>query len=292
MEKTEVHIVPQLSVNARIQEYAVGIFSLIRSRSAVKKAIKRGEIFLDGKPAETSDWVKEGQNIEFRPALQKKKIFRLNLNIIFEDQYIAVIEKPAGIPTSGNFFRTVESALSFNLEASSALDALPRPLPAHRLDNPTSGLLIIAKTADSLVRLNRDFEEKKIVKLYSAIVLGNPPDEKIIRLDIEGKTAVTRLKKKNHFMVEETDLSLLQVIPETGRTHQIRIHLSSSGYPILGDNQYKGTTEKIKSKGLHLSATGLQFNHPQTKKLMDFEISPCSNFQKTLNLGNISLKQF
>ncbi|HET8855832.1 MAG TPA: RluA family pseudouridine synthase [Salinimicrobium sp.] len=284
MEKTEAHIVPRLPGEIRIQEYAVGIFYLIKSRSAVKKAIKRGEILLEGKPAETSDWVKEGQKIEFRPTVRKEKIFRLNLNILFEDQFISVIEKPAGLPTSGNYFRTLQRALPFNLEPSSALDALPRPLPVHRLDNPTSGLLIIAKTADALVRLNRDFEEKKISKLYSAIVLGNPPEEKTITLDIEGKPAVTRLKKTGHFIVEETDLSLLQIFPETGRTHQIRIHLSRSGFPILGDTQYNGTTEKIKSSGLHLSATGLQFEHPQTKKQMNFEIPPGGNFQNTLNM--------
>ncbi|UJH90513.1 hypothetical protein LZ575_17150 [Antarcticibacterium sp. 1MA-6-2] len=132
MKILETHIVPAISEEIRLQDYAPQVFKIISSRSGIKKAIKREEILIDGKIGKTSDWVKPNQKIELlQQEKQEKKIFQLKLEVVFEDQYLAVVNKPAGYPTSGNFFKTIENALPFNLQASQEDDSLPYPLPVH-----------------------------------------------------------------------------------------------------------------------------------------------------------------
>jgi 23S rRNA-/tRNA-specific pseudouridylate synthase len=91
---------------------------------------------------------------------EPKKVFKLKLEVLLQDEYLAIVNKPSGIPTSGNYFRTVENALPYNLSPSTQIDALPHPRPVHRLDNPTSGLLLIAKTRTAQTILSRDLQNK------------------------------------------------------------------------------------------------------------------------------------
>ncbi|PRX52168.1 RluA family pseudouridine synthase [Salegentibacter salegens] len=274
MKIKETHIVPAITEKIRLQEYAVSIFASLPTKSSLKKALKKELILLDGQPAKTSDWIKEGQKIEFlEPEEQNKKVFSLKLEIIFEDEFLAVIHKPAGIPTSGNYFKTVENALAFNLKKSTVKDALPSPLPVHRLDNPTSGILLIAKSKAAQVALNRLFEEKEIQKSYQALVLGTLPTSVTLNDRIEEKEAETSIEVLEHFLLKNENFSLVKAFPKTGRTHQIRIHLSTHGNPIVGDKIYGKTSEFIKKGGLFLAATGLEFQHPVTKENMAFELS-------------------
>ena len=280
MKILETHIVTTLQEKIRLQEYAVDIFKSIPSRSGIKKAIKREEILIDGQIAKTSDWIKEGQKIELlQQEIKLKKIFRLKLEIIFEDDYFAVVNKLPGYPTSGNYFKTIENALPFNLKISEQPDALPYPLPVHRLDTPTGGLLLIAKTRFAQTKLYQAFETKEIEKTYMALVHGTTPATAIFQDKIDQKSALTRIQTLNSFCFKNEDYSLLEVHPDTGRTHQIRIHLSQHGFPIVGDKEHGSSSDPFSKKGLYLAAIGLRLQHPITDEPLEFKIKIPRKFE-------------
>lgn len=281
MRILEIHIVPKIDKKIRLQEYAPGIFKSITSRSGIKKAVKRGQILLNGQPAKTSNWIQEGQKLELLfPENRVKKIFKLPLEVIFEDQHLAVVNKPAGVPTSGNYFRTLENALPFNVQKSEEKDALPSPLPTHRLDNPTSGLLICAKTRKSLTELHKAFKENQIQKTYSALVKAKTEKEFVIDSLIDDKEARTRGKTIEYYQFREESFSLVELFPETGRTHQLRIHLSQLGHPIVQDELYGGISKAFQKKKLFLIASGLEFLHPVTGEEIKLRLSIPKKFRK------------
>ncbi len=259
----EKHIVPKGEYHIRIQEYAGTVFKKLQSRSAVKKCIAKKGLYINGMPAQTSDWIKEGQLIELvATENQLKKVFQLQLEIIFEDEHLALINKPAGFPTNGNYFKTIENALPFNLKKTSQKDALNYPTPVHRLDNPTSGILIIAKTKSAQIHLHQQFENKSIQKTYHAVVAGKISGFGLINTTINNQEALTEFKTiKQIKAIQNGHLSLVQLFPKTGRTHQLRIHLSELGYPIVGDKLY-ATKNIMMHKGLFLAATKIIFTHP------------------------------
>ena len=285
MKIKETHIVPKLSEEIRLQEYAAKIFKSITTRSAVKKAIKKQRILINGKSGHTGDWILEGQKIELLNIENQQKTFELKLEVVYEDEHIAVINKPAGYPTSGNYFKTIKNALPFNLKASNAIDQLENPLPAHRLDNPTSGILLCAKTNKALIELNRQFQQKEIQKTYTAIVEGDFPDSTInFKDDIEGKPAATSVKLLKKLVIKSTNLSLVEAKPLTGRTHQIRIHLATNGFPILGEKIYGSPIHQFK-KGLFLASTAVSFKHPADLSKASFKINFPKKFERfTKNL--------
>lgn len=281
MKIKETHIVPAIAEKIRLQEYAVSIFTSLPTKSSLKKALKKELILLNGQTAKTSDWIHEGQKIELlEPKIEEKKVFTLKLEIIYEDEFLAIIHKPAGIPTSGNYFKTIENALPFNLKESKAKDALPAPLPVHRLDNPTSGLLLIAKSKAVQVDLNRLFEEKKIQKSYHALVLGSLSASVILKEKIEEKDAETHIEVLEHFQLKNENFSLVKAFPKTGRTHQIRIHLANHGNPIVGDKLYGKPSESIKKGVLFLAASGLEFIHPVNKNNLNLELPLPKKFRE------------
>lgn len=262
-----------------MQEYAVSIFSSITTKSALKKAIKREEVLLNGAPANTSDWIEEHQKIELlQPDIPTKKIFCLKLNILFEDDFLAVIDKPPGIPTSGNYFRTIENALPFNLAPSPEVDVLPYPMPVHRLDNPTAGLLLVAKTRNAQTFLNRAFQNKEIQKTYTAIVGGLHPQDAVYTDEIENKEAQSKVVLLKNINKAGRDFSLVEITPQTGRTHQIRIHLSGNGFPIVGDKEYGGSAEF--QGGLYLFSSGVKFKHPVSLKLIEIQLPLPKKFRE------------
>lgn len=284
MKIKEIHIVPAISEKIRLQEYGVSIFASLPTKSSLKKALKKEIILLDGKPAKTSDWIIEGQEITLLEIENTvKKVFSLPLEVLFEDDGLAVVHKPAGIPTSGNYFKTINNALSFNLKESKAVDALPAPLPVHRLDNPTSGLLLIAKSKSAQVALNRLFQERKIQKTYHALVVGKVERDFRIKTPIAEKNAETAIEVIAHYLIKGSHFSMVKALPKTGRTHQIRIHLSEHGHAIVGDKLYGKASEIIKSGGLFLTATGLEFQHPITGEQLRLEQNLPKKFKK---IGN------
>lgn len=279
------HIVPHAVANIRLSDYAVGIFPQIPSKKGLKKAIKQGAIYINGQKAATGTWVKTGQKIDLVFVDKKPpKIYQLNLPIVFEDTHFAIIVKPAGIVVSGNQFRTIQNALLHNLTPSNQTDALQLPRPVHRLDHATSGLLLIAKTATAIRQLSQQFEQKMIQKRYQAIVIGKPITLKgKIEKAIDGKIALTQYEVLQTVPSLKTNfLSLLNLYPLTGRTHQLRIHLANLGHPILGDKLYHGEQPLLQGKGLFLCAVELSFLHPIHKKDMRFCIESPPKFNYRL----------
>ncbi len=283
MQILQEHIVPEGIPRIRLLDYTLQVFSIIPSRSQMKKIIKRGGVLVDGKVGQKSDWVAENQKIILTDSEAKPpKPLDLKLDIIYEDEHLAIINKPAGIEVSGNKFFTVQNALMTNINSSSEPDTLKWPVPVHRLDMPTSGLLLIAKTASSVMRLGQQLEARQVQKKYHAIVAGNIPEIGEINSDIDGQKALTSFKciKRCHSLKVKW-LSLVELTPHTGRTHQLRIHMADYGFPIVGDRKYNNGPLLI-GKGMFLTAIGLSFLHPHNNNLMNIIINPPNKFNTLL----------
>lgn len=280
----ETHIVPDMIPRERFLDYSVKVIKTLSSRNSIKKAIKNGELLLDGEMVVGGTWLQPGQKIELLEIKNKPpKAFDMKLEVIFEDENLAIIHKPAGISVSGNKYITIQNALISNLQNSKEPDALKWPRPVHRLDYGTSGLLLIAKTTSALAQLGRQFEERMIRKKYRAIVVGKLDGEGEINEKIDQKEAVTKYKVISKVRSLYTDwVSLVEVYPETGRTHQIRIHMAHIGHPVLGDGKYGTKMKLLKGKGLFLAAVGLNLNHPVTKEPTSFLIDMPEKFTKRL----------
>jgi len=266
MKILKSHEVPEGIEQVRFSDYAVEVFTIIPSRNGIKKAIKRGDFFIDGAEAETGTWVKPGQIIELRELTGAAvPVYRMKFDVVYEDNYIAVVNKPAGITVSGNRFKTVENALPFNLTVSSEDDALKRPGPVHRLDSPTSGLLLVAKTISARINFGGQFETRNIKKRYRAVVKGKIENSGRIISDIDGRDSETEfIPVKSVASIKNEWVTLMDLFPGTGRTHQLRRHMAESGHPVIGDRQYGAAGDIFRGKGLFLAAVELSFTHPVT----------------------------
>lgn len=278
------HTVPLLSTPYRFNTFCEEFIDEIPSRKGVKKAINKGELRLNGEISEGGRWLKENDIITVIDLnLTPPKEYQIKIPIIFEDEHLAVINKPSGISVSGNQFKTVQNALAYNLKESTERDKLNWPLPVHRLDNSTSGLLIIAKTKTARVKLGQDFENKLINKKYHAIVTGDTKQEGFIDTPIENKLSRSNYRKiSTSSSLKNKQLTLLELEPKTGRTHQLRIHCSTIGHPILGDKLYGEQGNILKHKGLFLAAISLDFIHPINGLPLKLSIDTPSNFLKRL----------
>ena len=260
----ESHTVPQSASRERLSEYARGMFQSLPSRKSVKKAIKRDQLLVDGQPSSTGHWVLPGEELSVLRSKVRVPVYELSLTVLYEDDFLAVIDKPGDIPVSGNRHRTVRNALPGNLQNSSAIDALTRPEPAHRLDRQTSGPLIVAKTRKVLASMGEQFKERTIKKRYRATVHGSIRGETGIGKSLDEKPCLTWIKALRQITHRKFGLiTFLDVIPETGRTNQIRRHLQSIGHPILGDIRFGG---KRSGHGLQLEAASISFTHPITRE--------------------------
>lgn len=267
-----------------VTSYCRQAFPVLGSKTAIRKAISDSRLLLNGKPARAHDLVQEGDYVQLTGlGLQKAREFDADLETVFEDEHLLIINKPGGIAVNGNRNKTVENAVAGNVTASSEADALPRPIAAHRIDVPTKGLVLLAKTKSALIKLGRAFQQNEIRKEYLAVVHGRPPKDGEIDLPVQGKPALT------HFHTEVLapsrvygHLALVRLHPQTGRTHQLRIHLQRKGHLIVGDKEYAGKQKTILGKGLFLCACGLAFEHPATGKEISFHIDPPNRFEKLL----------
>ena len=283
-KKYKAHQVRKVEPNTSIIDYCSGAFPLLGSKTAVKKAIAGGRLLHNGKPARPEAVVKHGDRLELKGAgLSEARDFDMELEIVFEDEHLLVANKPAGIAVNGNRVKTVENAVAGTEQPSAEPDALPRPVAVHRIDVPTRGLVLLAKTKSALITLSKAFEENAVKKEYLAVVHGMPPKQGVIDAVIKGKEAVTRFETVQFAPSRVFKrLSLVKLRPVTGRTHQLRIHLKEEGHLIVGDKEYAGGQKTILGKGLFLCARRLEFEHPATGKAVVVEIEPPRRFVRLL----------
>lgn len=269
------------------------------SRSQAKRLIEDGSVLIDGKPARASHRLKSGESVLVRkppPAPSGIVPEEIPLDILYEDDAILVVDKPAGMvvhPAAGNPRGTLVNALQFHCGSLSAVGGVMRPGIVHRLDKGTSGLMVVAKSDEAHQRLSEQFKKRQVSKLYTALVHGSPKqdegavDAAVGRHPVErkkmstasrrGKPALTRWRVLERYGA----FTLLEARIETGRTHQIRVHLGSLGHPVAGDSVYGGSKRVIEPPALRavlkklarqaLHASRLSFRHPVTGREMTFE---------------------
>ena len=280
----EEHIVDHPKESLRIYDYLPGKLNIITTRKGIKKALQKGRVLVNKKRAYSGDYIYKGDCIQL---LELKhlphRVYTKAIEVLYEDDFCAVVLKPAGMIVSGNQFKTLQNTLPFNLKESKVKDKLPWPLPIHRLDAQTSGLVIIAKTYAARIKLGQLLENKMIYKRYNAIVQGYIQCQGTLNRSINGKSCLTHFKSlKTQPNKRNGHLTLLDLVPVTGRTHQLRIHLSGIGCPILGDKRYGEKGNTLKHKGLFLCAVEVSFNHPMTDKKINVSIQMPSKFNRFL----------
>jgi len=200
-------------------------------------------------------------------------VLPLDLDLVYVDDWLAVINKPAGLVTSGPRRRTLTAALPHNLPTSPRPDAMPRPHPVHRLDARTRGLVVVARTHSANVELSRAFQERPVFKRYRALVGGSLTGEGVVDLPVDGRSARSRWRCISVAQAPVTDtLTTVDLWPETGRKHQLRRHLASLGHPVLGDGLHTESGPVLKGQGLMLAAVQLRLPHPHTGQPLDIEI--------------------
>ncbi len=264
VEGRDTHVVPEGAEPERLNHYAARVLARIASVSHAYKAVKRGELTLNGACVEPCRRVRAGDRLVLHAGGRRPPpIFPLELEVAYEDEQLAVVCKPAGIPSSGNRHRTLEHALPPNLRPCSAVDALPWPRPVHRLDARVGGLLLVAKTAQARVALGRQLEARTMRKRYRALLLGRLEGEGEVALPVGEKTALTRYRAVDWTRSLRSDwLTTTDLWPVTGRTHQLRQHALALGHPVLGDELYGIEGWILRRAGIFLWAVEVAFDHP------------------------------
>lgn len=208
----------------------------------------------------------------------KKLVFPLK--VLFEDPYLAIIHKPAGILVSGNSFKTIANALDQNISKSNLPDATAART-VHRLDFATTGVLMVGKTSSSIRVLSKMFENKEISKTYYAVTIGEMTASGQVVSEIDSKKSQSNYSLcESVLSVRFGKLNLVKLEPETGRRHQLRKHMSQIGNPILGDPTYGIENLILMGKGMYLHAFSLQFKHPFTQKEVHIKDALPKKFKK------------
>ena len=271
------------------------------SRAMIQKLLEQEKIFVNGKVQKPSYKTKPGDIIEVEEVIPQEielKAQDIPIDIIYEDNDIIVVNKPKGMvvhPANGNPDGTLVNAImNICKDSLSGIGGEIRPGIVHRIDKDTSGLLIIAKNDKAHINLSEQIKNREITKKYIALVRGvvkennatidmpigrSDKDRKKMAVKKDGKNAVTHfdvIKRYNGY-------TLLDVKIDTGRTHQIRVHLAEIGYPIVGDFVYSNGKNPFGVEGQMLHAKSLEFKHPVTGKEMKLEAPLPEYFEEVLN---------
>lgn len=269
-----------------------------KSRSYIQNMIKEGLITLNGEKVKTGQIIKSGDIIEVTEMKVKTLAIEavdMNLDIIYEDDDLAVINKPSGLivhPASTTSEATLVHGLLHQMDELSSINGVIRPGIVHRIDKDTSGLLVVAKNDIAHRALSEDLQDHEIVRGYIALVYGqfkenegsiDAPIARHPKNRLKMAVISTGKKAKTHFKVLERfdRYTLLELRLETGRTHQIRVHLSYIGHPVVGDPVY-GPKEVVGNNGQFLHARTLSFMHPTKKEQMTFTAELPQEFERFL----------
>jgi len=288
----------------RLDKFLVGVLKGRFSRTFVKKLIDGGNVTMDGKDVNAHYKVTSGENVKVAipaPKVLELKPENIPLDIVYEDKDLVVINKKPGIsvhPASGIFTGTLVNALLYHTKDLSGIGGVLRPGIVHRLDKGTSGLLVVAKNDITHVNLSGQFKNRTTKRKYIALARGivqldngrielplarrkkNVTKMGISFVDKNKKNAITNYKVLKRFK----DFTKLELLLETGRTHQIRVHLAHIGHPIIGDRLY-GSQKGMARQALHAKTLG--FFHPATKKFMEFNSEIPQDMQGLINRGSI-----
>ncbi len=314
--KTEFKIVPEAFAGQRFDQVLAQIFPE-HSRSRLTSWIKEGQVLLDGEVVKPRYAVGGGEQVQLTPLIVQQVAMRpaqIALDIVFQDAHIIVINKPVGLvvhPGAGNHDGTMQNAL---LHFDPALAEIPRAGIVHRLDKETSGVMVVARTLEAHTALVEQLSERDVHRQYAAIVygsmisggtidlpIGRHPHERLKMAVIEdGKPAITHYRVRERFRAH----TLLRCQLETGRTHQIRVHLSHHRHPIVGDPLYgrgvrlpKAATPELvlalrayKRQALH--AEVLEFSHPANGKTVRYEAPWPSDMIQILDVIRRDTEEF
>ncbi len=270
------------------------------SRSKIQSHLENGLVLVNGKPGKASYKLSEGDVIEIEEF--KSEVSDLNpedipLDIVYEDDDVIVVNKPKGLvvhPGAGNEEHTLANALKFHSENLSSLNGEFRPGIVHRIDKDTAGLLLVAKNDQAHAFLSNQLVDHTLGRKYYALVLGVIPENegKIIApigrdQKFRQKMAVDLLRGKEaetNFKVIERfrECTLVECSLKTGRTHQIRVHMTYIGHPVIGDPIYGKGNRVIYDEGQLLFAHEIHFIHPKTKKEMTFSVDLPTYFKEIL----------
>lgn len=272
------------------------------SRVAIQRLIDEEKVLVNGKKTKASYKVQENDQItqeEEKPQEINLKAQDIPVEIIYEDKDIIVVNKPKGLvvhPANGNPDGTLVNAImAICKDSLSGIGGEIRPGIVHRLDKDTSGILVVAKNDKAHINMSEQIKEHQVKKTYIALVRGivkeneatiNMPigrstkDRKKMAVTKNGKEAITHFKVLKRYPSE--NCTLLEVRIETGRTHQIRVHLSQIGYPVIGDTTYSSGKNKWEVQGQCLHAKSLEFKHPITGKEMFLEAELPEYLQKII----------
>ena len=285
--------------NVRLDAYIAKMKSDI-SRTMIQKLIEEGNILVNGKSKKISYKVQIGDEIELNIPEAKEielKAENIPVEVVYEDNDIIVVNKPKGMvvhPANGNPDGTLVNAIMAMCKDSlSGIGGEIRPGIVHRLDKDTSGLLIVAKNDKAHINMSEQIKNREVKKIYIALVRGvvseneatiNMPigrstkDRKKMAVRKDGKEAVTHFKVLKRY----NKYTLLEVKIDTGRTHQIRVHMAEIGHPVVGDMVYSNGKNEFGVEGQMLHAKSLDFRHPITGKQMHLEAELPEYFEKVL----------
>lgn len=299
-ESNEIMILISESENERVDSYISKMIENL-SRSSVQKLIEEGNITVNQKNIKSNYKLKLRDEIHIifpEPEILNIEAENIPLSVVYEDGDVAVINKPQGMvvhPAAGHYSGTLVNALMYHLKNLSSINGVLRPGIVHRLDKNTSGLMLVAKNDKSHNYLAACLKEHSIDRIYYALVEGNIKEEDGVinaplgRSDSDRKKrAVTYKNSKeaitNYWVLERFgQYTLVKLKLETGRTHQIRVHMKYIGHPVVGDDVYGRAKCQFNLKGQLLHSKSVGFVHPTTKEYMEFESELPDYFQKVLN---------
>jgi len=292
-------VVDEINKGKRLDSYISDNMDKI-SRSFAQKLIENQQVTINGKNEKASYKVCAGDNIQVDvPEAQgtKLKAQDIPVDVVYEDKDIIVVNKPKGMvvhPANGNPDGTLVNAiLAMCKDSLSGIGGEIRPGIVHRLDKDTSGLLIIAKNDEAHVKMSKQIQDRLVTKKYIALIRGvvkddeatidmpiarSKVDRKKMAVDKDGKQAVTHFKVIKRYR----GYTLLEIKIDTGRTHQIRVHMAKIGYPVVGDMVYSNGKNEFGIEGQMLHAKSLEFSHPITGKKMHLEAPLPEYFTKVL----------